>query len=97
MRYTALLPILLCACATGPRVITVEERDTAQGLLSAIDTAITAAAIAGKIPAEDAQLAHAQVAALRSKVDAATATPVYWTDLLNDVLLMASAWAVRAD
>lgn len=95
MRYAPLLPILLCACAGGPRVITAEERDSAQRILSLVDTAIVTAAIAGKVPAADAQLAHSQVAALRSKVDASTQTPVYWTDLLNEVLLMASAWAVK--
>ena len=86
--------ILAAACATA-RVTTVDERANAHRILTLVDTAIVTATAIGKVTTADAALAHSQVVALRAKVDATEATPVYWTDVLNDVLLLATAWAVK--
>ena len=86
--------LIAAACATA-RVTTVEERASAHQILTLVDTAIVTATVLGKVTPADAALAHSQVVALRAKVDATEAAPVYWTDVLNEVLLLATAWAVK--
>lgn len=89
--------IFAAACVSAARVSTVEERTTAHQVLTLIDTAIVTATAIGKVTPADAALAHQQVVALRAKVDDTAVVPVYWADVLNEVLLMATAWAVKTN
>lgn len=98
MKHARLLPILvLAACTTPPRTSTIEERAFATETLTLVETAIVAASLTGKVPAEDVALANRQLQELRDLVASSEHTPTSWSSILSRVTLLAAAWIVAKD
>lgn len=93
-RLAPLLLAILAGCASPPRVSTESERAAVTALLNAAATGIAVAAATGKIPPADAQMATAQLQALRDRVTASAETPISWPDLFTDITAFSAAWAI---
>lgn len=100
MKHAPLLAAaLLAACAGAPsaRTTTPQERADLLSLLATVETALGVAHGTGKIPADHYATALGQVADLRAAIAASEATAVSAADLLNRVLGLAAAWAIKLD
>lgn len=85
------------ACVASPRLSTPSERDSLYAVITTAETAVTVAALAGKIPPADLALVQAQIAELRALVASTETTPTDWAAVLNKVALLSAAWIVRQD
>ena len=66
-------------------------------LLATIETGLGVMHGTDKIPSDHYALALGQVADLRSEVSASETAPVSAADLMNRVLGLAAAWAIKLD
>ena len=95
MRYSLSTILLLAACASGPRTSTLEERTIAHTVITSVDSAVTVAAAAHKVTPEKAALAQEQLRRLRDAVVASETKPVTFSDLLNEITLIAVEWLAK--
>lgn len=89
-----LLCFFLSSCGVAPRVSTKTERDTANAILTLVETASTVANVTGKVTPEQWSKAQYDIAQLRMTIANSETTPVGWADVLNQVVSLAVLWIV---
>lgn len=97
-RFTSYLALpllfLVVGCATPPRTLTAEERQTAHQTLLNVETALIVLKAAGKINEEDFNLAISQVNHLRQEVENAAVKPIDWAFVLQQITNLAVQWVI---